>query len=213
MNNKTMNYYQSEAKNYFNSTYNVKLNDLWTVALELIPINAYILDLGCGSGRDTLFFSSKGYRIIGLDYSFNLSSYALHLSSQPIVQADFRNTPFRSESYDIVWSVGSLLHIMKSEIHSSLLEIKRILKQDGLLITSIKEGAGEETLKDGRFFAYYGENEWKKILIDSGYLVKRQFVSKEERRINNSTEIVTIPWIVTISQKKKENYSCKLQIL
>ncbi len=34
----------------------------------------HILDLGCGNGRDAYFFSSKGYRVTGLDPSSKIET-------------------------------------------------------------------------------------------------------------------------------------------
>lgn len=199
MENGTYIYYKTEVNNYFTATIDVKLTNLWEIALDIIPNNARILDLGCGSGRDTLFFSLKEKNVIGLDYSYSLSKLAHQYTNQPIVQADLRNIPFDDTSFDVVWSIGSLLHIKKTEIKSALLEIRRILIHGGRLLTSIKKGIGEETTKDGRFFAYYEIDEWGKILSDTGFFVERIFVSNEERYNKNSNEAIIIPWIFSIS--------------
>ena len=42
---------------------------LYQPFLEQLAHDAYILDLGCGSGRDTLAFRKKGYHVDAIDYS------------------------------------------------------------------------------------------------------------------------------------------------
>ena len=202
--NSTSDFYQEEAKKYFDSTYHIKLNNIWDYSVDFIPQNAKILDLGCGSGRDILFFSSLFENVIGLDLSYNLSYLARVHTSQPIVQADFKFAPFANNSFDVVWSIGSLLHVKKENIIHALIEIRRMLINDGLLIVSLKKGVGEETLPDGRFFAYYSKNEWKAILSKCGFKLLKIKITKEERFLNNSEKSITIPWLFTISQKKKE---------
>src|SRR3990170_6301318 len=35
----------------------------------LVPPGARVLDLGCGEGRDSVYFASRGYDVTGLDVS------------------------------------------------------------------------------------------------------------------------------------------------
>jgi ubiquinone/menaquinone biosynthesis C-methylase UbiE len=196
----TNRYYQTQAKKYFDTTINVKLIDLWKNALDIIPENGRILDLGCGSGRDVNYFATQKIDVMGLEFSYNLSILAKNYSNQPIVQADLCNIPFVNKSFDLVWSIGSLLHIKKENIKEALFEIKRVLKMHSILLTSIKEGAGEETSKDGRYFAYYELEEWKNILNNTGFEVIKYSITTERRTLNNSTEIKIIPWVFSISR-------------
>ena len=39
-----------------------------------------ILDLGCGSGRDTLAFKNKGYQVTAIDYSAELVKKATDMT-------------------------------------------------------------------------------------------------------------------------------------
>jgi ubiquinone/menaquinone biosynthesis C-methylase UbiE len=201
MNNMTMEFYQTEAKKYFDLTFYQKLEKLWKIALDFMPYNATVLDLGCGSGRDILFFTLKNIKAFGLDYSYNLSSLAHQHTNQPIVQADFLEIPFSNESYDMVWSIGSLLHLKKDQVSKPLFEIKRILKKNGYLMTSMKKGSGEEITKDGRFFAYYEADEWNEKLSTSGFIIKNIYNSIEKRHYEENNQTLTIPWIFSVAQK------------
>ena len=37
--------------------------------IELLPKGAYILDDGCGAGRDVIFFAKQGFKVMGIDIS------------------------------------------------------------------------------------------------------------------------------------------------
>jgi 2-polyprenyl-3-methyl-5-hydroxy-6-metoxy-1,4-benzoquinol methylase len=41
-----------------------------------LPTGAYILDFGCGSGRDTKYFLGHGYKVDAIDGSDELVRYA-----------------------------------------------------------------------------------------------------------------------------------------
>jgi 2-polyprenyl-3-methyl-5-hydroxy-6-metoxy-1,4-benzoquinol methylase len=45
-----------------------------------LPKHAYILDVGCGSGRETLVFKNKGYKVDAIDYSEELVKKATQLT-------------------------------------------------------------------------------------------------------------------------------------
>jgi 2-polyprenyl-3-methyl-5-hydroxy-6-metoxy-1,4-benzoquinol methylase len=44
--------------------------------LEKLPTGAYVLDFGCGSGRETKYFLEHGYMIDAIDVSNELVRYA-----------------------------------------------------------------------------------------------------------------------------------------
>lgn len=58
---KTIDYYNNHAEKFTHSTFNVEMDSLYQPFLALLPEHAHILDLGCGSGRDSLAFKNKGY--------------------------------------------------------------------------------------------------------------------------------------------------------
>ncbi len=52
----TLGYYDSHAEQFYKSTVNVEFTAMQERFLEKLPKGSYILDFGCGSGRDTKFF-------------------------------------------------------------------------------------------------------------------------------------------------------------
>lgn len=49
----TINYYNTNAKDFINGTLSVDFTSIQNIFLNLLPEGATILDFGCGSGRDT----------------------------------------------------------------------------------------------------------------------------------------------------------------
>ena len=56
-------------KNFFNGTVNADISHNYEKFVELLPENAYILDVGCGSGRETKVFMDLGFNVFAFDGS------------------------------------------------------------------------------------------------------------------------------------------------
>ncbi len=65
----THSYYEQNAEQFFADTVDVDMSVLYARFLESIPAGGYILDAGCGSGRDSKAFASSGYRVAAFDAS------------------------------------------------------------------------------------------------------------------------------------------------
>lgn len=59
----TLLYYENNAESFTDTTVDVDMRGIRSRFLKELPEGAYILDPGCGSGRDTKAFLKKGYRV------------------------------------------------------------------------------------------------------------------------------------------------------
>ena len=64
----------------------------------------------------------------------------------------------------------------------------RALKPSGVFYVSLKEGAGERTAEDGRFFSYYTVDSFRNLLTRFPALQEVAFWKTEERRSNTHCE-------------------------
>ena len=63
-----MNYYNKNAKNFIEDTMNADMSKQYQLFEKYLKSNKLtILDLGFGSGRDSLYFQNKGYDVYSLD--------------------------------------------------------------------------------------------------------------------------------------------------
>lgn len=128
-----------------------------------------VLDLGCGAGYDLAAFRLLGHRAVGLDYAEAVTKIARSTAQAPVVVADMRGIPFRSQAFDGVWASASFLHLPRTDVILALTEVKRALKPGGLLFASLKTGTGERLDGDGRFFAFYQSDDWQQLLTAAGF--------------------------------------------
>ena len=59
----TLEYYNKNAKIYCEQTLEGNMQENYDKFLQHLPSYAYILDFGCGSGRDSKYFIEKGYKV------------------------------------------------------------------------------------------------------------------------------------------------------
>lgn len=100
-----------------------------------------ILEAGSGTGRISLRLASEGADVTLLDFSEiaieqSRTRFDNHGLKADFIIGDIMNmADIPDNSYDIVWNSGVLEHFDKNQLFSSLTEMKRILKTDGMLIT------------------------------------------------------------------------------
>lgn len=67
MEDKTLEYYEQHAEELFKDTVNADVSKLYEDFLGRLMSHGKILDLGCGSGRDSRYFIEKGYEVVAVD--------------------------------------------------------------------------------------------------------------------------------------------------
>lgn len=82
---------------------------------RLLPPGARVLELGCGEGRDCLFFAAQGYRVTGLDISDAGLAKARRLAEERDLsvrwlQADMADLPVGGP-VDLVYSCGAIHYV------------------------------------------------------------------------------------------------------
>ncbi|PAB60539.1 class I SAM-dependent methyltransferase [Anaeromicrobium sediminis] len=155
-------YYNNNAKSFVENTLNVDMTNLYDRFEKHLKKGDKILDLGCGSGRDSLYFKNQGYSVEAIDYSEELAKSASKLIGQEVLVKDMREISYVSE-FDAIWACASILHINRMDIHVIIKNCARALKNGGVFYLSFKYGNKEE-IKNGRFFNFYDEVSFKELI-------------------------------------------------
>ncbi|WP_180024860.1 bifunctional 2-polyprenyl-6-hydroxyphenol methylase/3-demethylubiquinol 3-O-methyltransferase UbiG [Acinetobacter sp. YH1901134] len=159
---KTIDYYNQHADDFAEATWHVDMASLYQPFLIELPKQAYILDVGCGSGRDTLAFKNKGYKVDAIDYSEELVKKAAQLTGVRVQLMSFYEID-EHEVYDGVWACASLLHCERDRLAEVIGQLITALKPNGVLYMSFKYGNSDRE-KDGRAFTDLDENQAKALL-------------------------------------------------
>ena len=152
----TLAFYEGNAKKFCEGTVSINMTMLYVPFLSYMPPYASILDAGCGSGRDTLYFSSRGYQVTAFDYSPALVKLATKLTGQEVLNLSFQDLEFEDQ-FNGIWACSSLMHVPLDEMHNALFRLSRTMKVDGVLYASFMYGTGEHD-RDGRHFVDLDED-------------------------------------------------------
>ena len=159
---KTIDYYNKHAEEFTASTFEVDMESLYQPFLAELPGGTRILDVGCGSGRDTLAFKNKGYYVDAIDYSEELVKKATRLTGIPVKLESFYEID-ADEAYDGIWACASLLHCERSRLKEVIGKLLRALKPNGVLYMSFKYGNNDRE-KEGRQFTNLNEAQAEILL-------------------------------------------------
>ena len=97
--------------------------------------NARLLEIGCGMGTDLLQFSRGGARCVGIDLTprsieITQHRFKLYGADGAFMISDGEHLPFRSESFDVVYSNGVLHHT--PDTAGAIREVHRVLRPGGV---------------------------------------------------------------------------------
>lgn len=194
----TLDYYDINALEFFASTFKVDMESLYQAFLRYLPDHAFILDLGCGSGRDTLAFKNKGYQVSATDYSKELVDKARCLTGIDVRFESFYEL-FEQDQYDGIWACASLLHCERKRLHEVMEKILKALKVNGICYMSFKYGEGD-CYKDGRQFTNMDESQAQSLLKKfDNILLLQQWITIDKRLDHNED------WLNIVFQKTKLN--------
>ena len=155
--NQTIQYYDQNANDFVENTRNVDFHVIQDEFLGKLPEGAAILDLGCGSGRDTKYFLEHGYHVNAIDGSAELCALASEYTGIPVRCLLFQEWNER-EAYDGIWACSSLLHLSYGELDDVLYRIENALRPQGILYMSFKHGVFEGE-RNGRYFLDFTEEK------------------------------------------------------
>ncbi len=105
--------------------------------------NKNILEIGAGTGRDSLYMVSEGCSLFLLDYTQSSLEIIRKLIPQTAsafpIGGDAFALPFSDRSFDVVFHQGLLEHFRKEDATKLLIENIRVLKPDGYLLVDVPQ--------------------------------------------------------------------------
>lgn len=158
----TLKYYNQNANQFVQETLSVDFKQTQNRFLSKLSNGAYILDFGCGSGRDAKYFREKGYQVDATDGSDELCKIASDYIGINVKQMFFEEL-CDVNKYDGIWACSSILHLSKGALLTVLKKIASALKDSGVVYTSFKYGDFEGE-RNGRYFTDFTIEAFKEYM-------------------------------------------------
>ncbi len=161
---KTLNYYTNNASELIQRYESAKMDAIHTLLLKTFPSNSFLLEIGCGSGRDAAFLHGHGYDVLATDGSEEMVAEAKCCHPELAEHLEIVQIPeglyFEAERFDGVYSIAALMHLEEDAIG----KIASILKPGGKFFFSVSverddvDKVGNDA--KGRHFTIMSKFEW-----------------------------------------------------
>ena len=194
--NKTINYYDTNAKEFVEGTLNVNFKATQDKFINKLPSKGYILDFGCGSGRDTKYFLAKDFNVDAIDGSIELCKIASEYTNIKVRYMYFNELSIVNK-YDGIWACSSILHLSLDDLVDVFKRMSKALKDEGIIYTSFKYGdfSGE---RNGRYFTDMTEDSFANLIANVNNLkVEEQWITADVRPQRGNEK-----WLNLILRKK-----------
>lgn len=191
----SIDYYNKYANLYFESTVELDMGEVLDKFIGLLPEGAEIMDLGCGSGRDSLYLIDRGFDVTAVDGSKELCELASIHIGQDVLQMQFSELDF-DEVFDGIWACASLLHTAPDEFEEIFGKVIKCLKPGGVLYMSFKHGEFSGFRK-GRYFNDFKTKEMKDIISKFSELALLEIWKSPDVRNDHGDEV----WLNVLVKK------------
>ena len=199
MNVQTLALFDKFAEQYADLTFQNILQYELNNFISLLPKNARILDVGCGSGKDVQYFMDYGFQAVGIDASENM----IREAKKKVADGDFKimnlfSLDFPKESFDAAWVLDTVSFIDKVDMPKFLSSIYDVLKSNAVIFISARQGVGEteieyEKLGNSKInIAFFYQEEMEELLGKNGFEILNLFTQDGEE----------FTWINVYARKK-----------
>ncbi|GAB2960269.1 hypothetical protein GCM10027203_76540 [Nonomuraea fastidiosa] len=125
-----------------------------------------LLEIGVGTGQDSLYFKESGLDVVAVDLSPAMVARCREKGLEAFVM-DFLHLDFAPESFDAVYAMNCLLHVPDSDLPAVLEAVRGLLRPGGVFFFGVYGGGAllGEGPYDGddheppRFFSFRGDEE------------------------------------------------------
>ena len=179
-------YYNKYAAKVYEDTVDVDMSEIMEEFLKLLEEGDTILDLGCGSGRDSLTMYELGFDVTPLDASEEMCKLAEIHTGLDVLQMTFEEMEFEA-----------LVHIPKNEMPEILGRLHDALCEGGILYMSVKKG-DFEGFRGERYFTDYTGDSLTSMISRTGLFEILKTWETEDARSGHPDTV----WINLLARKR-----------
>lgn len=176
----TLEYYNRNAINFVHGTVDVDFREMQDEFLSRVKPAGIILDLGCGSGRDSKYFLNQGYEVVAVDGSEEICKIASEYTDLCVIHSTFQH--YRPDKkFDGIWACASLLHLSFDEVVEVMNRLSLCLNKGGCFYVSFKYGEFSD-MRHGRYFTDMTKETFAQLLANvEGLKIELQKITSDVR--------------------------------
>jgi SAM-dependent methyltransferase len=163
--------YEASAEAFWEGTKDHDVTQNYAALLGAIegPAPYTILDLGCGPGRDLLYFRGLGHEAVGLDACAAFVAAARTRTGCEVLEQDFLALSLPAGRFDGIFANASLFHVPTQELPRVLGELHAALKPGGVLFSSNPRGHNQEGFAGGRYGVFHDLESWRRFMTAASF--------------------------------------------
>jgi SAM-dependent methyltransferase len=133
----------------------------------------HLVDVGAGPGLDTLAWQRDGFRAVGVDLA-HANVEVMRRGGAPAVTASLYALPFRTGSFDALWTMSTFVHVPHDRFDAAIAEMIRVVAPGAPLGIGTWGGVDFEgrpefgDLRPYRFFSLASHDRWREMLARHG---------------------------------------------
>ncbi len=174
----SQNYYNNNAQSFIENTINADMKKQYDFFEKYLSSKGKLLDVGFGSGRDSLYFSKK-YEVVSIDNCQSFIDEGKKILNNKILLMDVKDISYKDE-FDGIWACATLLHIPFYELPDVLNRCFNALKDNGVMYMSFKYG-DYEGMRNGRYFTDLNEDRLNKLISKSSFKILDIMITEDVR--------------------------------
>ncbi len=167
----TVSFYNNNVADYTNWSKNNSSFKLESKLISFIGSKCSIIDIGCGAGHSSIWFSERVESVVALDPS---SKMIERLSAFPKLEA-IKGSILeikKKNHFDGAWASFSLQHLKKEDQKKVYAVIYDILKTKGIFYLGIHKGENSYRDNLGRLYVPRKMQELREELQEIGFNIK-----------------------------------------
>lgn len=194
----SIDYYNRYAVPYYEETVDASMEEVMKPFVELLSEeseNAEVLDLGCGSGRDTLLLEEYGFYVTPMDGSEEMCKLAEVNTDKEVLQMTYDEMEF-DDVFDGIWACASLIHLTEDEMRKVMKKLVQALKENGVLYFSVHRG-DRDGIYHGCYFHDYNRRELQSLMEEYPELEVVDIWTTQDVRSEKSDKL----WLNVLARK------------
>ncbi len=146
-------WYESNAFEYCERTFQIDMEEARSRFLRHVKARGRILDVGCGSGRDSNRFLALGFDVDARDRSPAIAAEASRRLALTVRVEDVLGME-DVEEFDGIWACAMLVHLDEAEFREATRRLSRALRIGAPLYISLKQDGWVDASEE-RSFRYW----------------------------------------------------------